>query len=127
MTSSQPQPLHLDDVFAGFAETWSPHVVAAVNDYDVKVARGEGEFPEHAHEDTDEFFLVLEGVLHLDLRDPDRTVTLRRGGTFTVPRGVRHRPRAEPGTRLLMLEPRGTLNTGDAEGVQGTAGTRLVP
>ena len=67
---------------------------------------------------------MLAGVLHLDL--PDRTVTLREGGTFTVPRGVRHRPRAEEGTRILMFEPRGTVNTGDADGVQGTTGTRLV-
>ena len=119
------EPLHLDDVFAGFDETWSPRVVASVNDYDVKVARAAGEFPEHAHDDTDEFFLVLAGTLHLDL--PDRTVTLHPGGTFTVPRGVRHRPRAEPGTRLLMLEPRGTVNTGDAEGLPGTVGARLVP
>lgn len=118
------EPLHLDDVFAGFEETWSPRVVGAVNDYDVKVARGLGDFPEHAHEDTDEFFLVLAGTLHLDL--PDRTVTLHTGGAFTVPRGVRHRPRAEEGTRLLMFEPRGTLNSGDAEGVEGTAGHRLV-
>lgn len=123
-----PEPLHLDDVFAGFEQTWSPRVVGVVNDYDVKVARGDGEFPAHAHEDTDEFFLVLAGTLHLDL--PDRTVTLRSGGTFTVPRGVRHRPRAEAGTRLLMFEPRGTLNAGDADGVggvTGTAGERLVP
>lgn len=127
-TDPAPEPLHLDDVFAGFAETWSPRVIAAVNSYDVKVARVAGEFPEHAHDDTDEFFLVLAGVLHLDL--PDRTVTLRPGGTFTVPRGVRHRPRAEEGTRILLLEPRGTVNTGDAEGAGGTggtAGTRLVP
>ncbi len=119
------EPLHLDDVFAGFSEIWSPRVVASVNDFDVKVARGAGEFPEHAHDDTDEFFLVLAGVLHLDL--PDRTVTLRAGGTFTVPRGVRHRPRAEEGRRLLLLEPRGTLNTGDAVGAAGTPGQRLVP
>lgn len=118
-------PLHLDDVFAGFDETWSPRVVASVNDYDVKVARAAGEFPEHAHDDTDEFFLVLAGRLHLDL--PDGTVTLHPGGTFTVPRGVRHRPRAEEGTRLLLFEPRGTVNTGDAEAATGTAGHRLVP
>jgi mannose-6-phosphate isomerase-like protein (cupin superfamily) len=114
------EPLHLDDVFTSFDETWSPRVVGSVNDYDVKVARAGGAFPEHAHDETDEFFLVLEGVLHLDL--PDRTVTLRQGGTFTVPRGVRHRPRAEEGTRILMLEPRGTVNTGDAPGVTGTTG-----
>lgn len=112
------EPLHLDDVFAGFDETWSPRVVAAVNDHDVKVARAAGEFPEHVHDDTDEFFLCLSGVLHLDL--PDRTVTLHEGGTFTVPRGVRHRPRAEEGTRILLLEPRGTRNTGDADGTAGT-------
>ncbi len=117
------QPRHLDDVFAGFSETWSPRIVASVNDHDVKVARAEGDFPEHAHDDSDEFFLVLEGVLHLDL--PDRTVTLRQGGTFTVPRGVRHRPRAEQGTKLLLLEPRGTVNTVDVEGVVGTVGHRL--
>ena len=84
------EPLHLDDVFAGFSEPWSPRVVATVNDYDVKVARGQGEFAEHAHADTDEFFLVLAGTLHLDLHEPDRparTVTLHAGGTFTVPRG----------------------------------------
>lgn len=118
------EPQHLDTVFAGFSEPWSPRVVASVNDHDVKVARAEGTFPEHAHDDTEEFFLVLEGVLHLDL--PDRTVTLRQGGTFTVPRGVRHRPRAEPGTRMLLLEPRGTLNTGDAQGVTGTSGLPLT-
>ncbi len=117
------EPLHLSEVFAGFDEHWSPRVVAAVNDHDVKVAKVAGEFPEHAHDDTDEFFLVLSGVLHLDL--PDRTVTLRKGGTFTVPRGVRHRPRAEEGTRILLLEPRGTVNTGDAD-AEGTAGTRLA-
>lgn len=119
-TRTMTEPLHLDDVFAGFEETWSPRVVAAVNDYDVKVARGAGDFPEHVHDDTDEFFLVLAGTLHLDL--PDRTVTLHEGGTFTVPRGVRHRPRAEVGTRLLLLEPSGTLNAGES----GSAGQRLV-
>ncbi len=114
------EPLHLSDVFAGFDETWSPRVVARMNGDDVKVAKVEGEFPEHAHDETDEFFLVLAGELHLDL--PDRTVTLREGGTFTVPRGVRHRPRAEPGTRLLLIEPRGTLNTGDSTERAGTTG-----
>ena len=118
---SQARVVNLDGAFGSFSEVWSPRVVAGVNDYDVKIARGSGEFPEHAHPQTDEFFLVLAGTLHLDL--PDRTVTLRSGDVFTVPRGVRHRPRAEAGTRLLMFEPRGTVNTGDP--ATGTAGVPL--
>lgn len=117
MDSLRPhRPRHLDEVFASFTDTWSPRVVAGLNDYDVKVAHAAGDFPEHVHADTDEFFLVLAGELALDL--PDGTVTLRTGGTFTVPAGVPHRPRAAAGTRLLMVEPRGTLNGGSA----GTAG-----
>jgi mannose-6-phosphate isomerase-like protein (cupin superfamily) len=102
-------------------EPWSPHVLATVNDYDVKVANVEGDFTEHTHDETDEFFLVLSGRLRLDL--PDRVVTLDPGEIFTVPRGVRHRPRAEAGTRILMFEPRGTVNTGDP--TTGTTGIRI--
>ncbi len=105
------EPLHLDDVFAGFDETWSPRVVAAVNDYDVKVARGAGEFPEHVHDDTDEFFLVLDGELQIMLRD--RTVVLRKGDVFTVPRGTEHKPVSPGGAHILMIEPTGTPTVGD--------------
>lgn len=114
--------LNVEEVLDALGEEWSPQVVATVNDYDVKIASVSGEFPEHAHPETDELFLVLDGVF--ELRMPDGTVTLRRGDVYTVPRGVRHAPRAEPGTRILMVEPRGTPNTGDAGG--GTPGTRLV-
>jgi mannose-6-phosphate isomerase-like protein (cupin superfamily) len=86
----------------------------------VKVANIAGQFTEHVHEDTDEIFLVLAGCLYLDL--PHRSVTLLPMDLFTVPRGIRHRPRAEPGTRILMLEPRGTTQDGTPE---GTAGIRL--
>jgi mannose-6-phosphate isomerase-like protein (cupin superfamily) len=105
----------------GIDQLWSPHVVGEVNDYDVKVANVGGEFGEHTHDDTDEIFLVLAGRLHLDL--PDRTVTLDPMDLFTVPRGMRHRPRAEAGTRILMLEPRGTSQDGTES---GNTGTRLV-
>jgi mannose-6-phosphate isomerase-like protein (cupin superfamily) len=101
---------------------WSPQVVATVNDHDVKVANVEGDFVEHAHDDTDEFFLCLEGRFVLQMADGD--VVLGPGDVYTVPRGVVHRPRADPGTRILMVEPRGTVNTGDPE--TGTAGERLV-
>jgi mannose-6-phosphate isomerase-like protein (cupin superfamily) len=107
-------------VLDGIDALWSPHVVGEVNDYDIKVANVAGDFAEHVHDDTDEVFLVLSGRLHLDL--PDRTVILEPMDLFTVPRGTRHRPRAEPGTRILMLEPRGTTQDGTPE---GTAGIRL--
>jgi mannose-6-phosphate isomerase-like protein (cupin superfamily) len=113
--------ISLDGAFGSFTETWSPRLVTGVNDYDVKIARAAGEFPEHAHPETDEFFLVLAGTLYLDL--PDRTVTVRAGEVFTVPRGVSHRPRADEGTRILLFEPRGTVNTGDP--ATGTAGVPL--
>jgi mannose-6-phosphate isomerase-like protein (cupin superfamily) len=96
------------------AELWAPHRVAMVNDYEVKVAKIQGDFVEHAHDDTDEFFLVLDGELVIEL--PDREVQLRRHDVFVVPKGVRHRPRAAAETTILMFEPRGTVNTGDAGG-----------
>jgi mannose-6-phosphate isomerase-like protein (cupin superfamily) len=120
-----PASRNINTVMDAVAEKWMPHVLAEVNDYDVKVANVEGdEFPEHVHEDTDEFFLVLAGRLHLDL--PDGTVTLNPNDVFTVPRGIRHKPRAEAGTRILMFEPRGTVNTGDGTESTGTTGVRLT-
>jgi mannose-6-phosphate isomerase-like protein (cupin superfamily) len=98
----------------GMAELWAPHRVATVNDYDVKVAKIQGDFVEHAHDDTDEFFLVLDGELVIEL--PDREVRLRPHDVFVVPKGVRHRPRAAAETTILMFEPRGTVNTGDVGG-----------
>lgn len=119
------EPVHLDQAFASFDEHWSPRIAAAVNDYDVKIAKVAGEFPAHAHDDTDEFFLVLQGRLVLELPDEGREVVLGPGGVYTVPRGVRHRPVADPGTRILMFEPRGTVNTGDSTERAGTTGTTL--
>jgi len=111
---------NVHDVLNQVPEMWSPHVVGEVNDYDIKAANVEGKFAEHAHDDTDEVFLVVAGRLHLDL--PDRSVTLEPMDVFTVPRGVQHRPRAEPGTRIVMVEPRGTTQDGTE---QGNTGRRL--
>jgi mannose-6-phosphate isomerase-like protein (cupin superfamily) len=117
--------VNLDDSFARFDELWSPRIVAAVNDLDVKVVKADGEFLWHAHDDTDEFFLVTAGRLAIELdRAGDEVVVLGPGELFVVPRGRRHRPVAEPGTRLVLLEPRGTVNTGDAGG--GTTGRALA-
>lgn len=108
---------NLTNVLDAVSDLWAPHVVGEVNDYDVKAANVAGEYPEHAHDDTDELFIVLTGRLHLDL--PDSTVTLEPMDIFTVPRGVRHRPRAEPGTRILNIEPRGTTQDGTPHGQVG--------
>jgi mannose-6-phosphate isomerase-like protein (cupin superfamily) len=102
--------LNLDDAFASFDQVWLPHIVAKINDYDVRIARAEGDHTWHVHDDTDEFFLVLEGRFTINLRDG--AVVLGPGDIHVVPRGVEHFPQAEPGTRILMFEPTGTPNTG---------------
>lgn len=100
------------------AEQWSPRVVAEMNDYQFKVARLQGDFIWHAHAETDEAFMVLDGQLRLDFRDG--SVTLGTGELYVVPRGVEHKPYAEEEVKLLLIEPRGVLNTG-AEGGERTA------
>ncbi|MEU2561821.1 cupin domain-containing protein [Streptomyces longispororuber] len=119
MTSHTPvhrlEPLSLSTALASFDAVWSPRIVAHVNDYDVRVAKAGGEHVWHVHDDTDEFFLVLEGELEIALREPsgERTVILPKGSVFVVPRGTEHRPAAREGTSLLLFEPTGTLSVGD--------------
>ena len=97
-----------------FEEHWQPKIVAEINDYDVRVVKIKGEFIWHKHDDTDDFFLVLKGHLTIQLRD--RNVELDEGELFVVPRGVEHCPRAEEEASILLIEPSGTVNTGDAGG-----------
>jgi mannose-6-phosphate isomerase-like protein (cupin superfamily) len=115
--------VNLDEQFGRFNDYWSPKIVANVNDYDVKVVKVRGEFVWHQHEDTDEFFLVTAGRLRIHLEDQG-DVVLGPGELFVVPRGVRHCPVADEETRVVLLEPRETLNTGDADRA-GTVGERL--
>jgi mannose-6-phosphate isomerase-like protein (cupin superfamily) len=105
---------------ATFAEHWQPRVVAQFNGHDVMVAKVRGEFVWHKHDDTDDFFLVLEGRLVIELRD--RSIELGPGELFVVPRGVEHRPVAREEVHLLLIESAGTPNTGDA----ATAAPRRV-
>jgi mannose-6-phosphate isomerase-like protein (cupin superfamily) len=93
---------------------WSPRVVAEMNDYQFKLAKVQGEFVWHAHEDTDEVFIVIEGELLLQFRD--HAVPLAAGQMYVVPRGVEHRPVARGECAILLVEPRGVVNTGDAGG-----------
>jgi mannose-6-phosphate isomerase-like protein (cupin superfamily) len=93
---------------------FQPGIVGFLNDYKLAVVKAEGEFVWHKHDDTDDFFLVLSGRLTIQLRDRD--VSLGQGEVFVVPRGVEHRPRADREAHVLLIEPRGTVNTGDAGG-----------
>ncbi|MGA6107145.1 cupin domain-containing protein [Pseudomonas solani] len=101
-----------------FSEQWNPKVVAEMNDYQFKVVRIEGDFIWHSHADTDEAFLVLEGQLRIDLRDG--AVLLGPGELYVVPKGVEHKPYAEGEVKMMLIEPRGVLNTGE-EGGERTA------
>ncbi|MBW4719278.1 cupin domain-containing protein [Saccharothrix obliqua] len=104
------EPVNLDAAFASFDALWSPRIVAAVNDYDVRIAKVKGEHLWHAHPETDEFFLVLDGELDIALRD--RVVHLGRGDVFVVPRGVEHKPSSRDGARIVVVEPTGTSSVG---------------
>lgn len=109
-----PQPVRLTDLLTRIDEHWSPKIAAEANGWHLKLVKVRGEFVWHAHPDTDDFFLVLDGELTIQLEDGD--VHLRPGELYVVPRGVRHCPRAEHEAHVLLIEPRGTRNTGDAGG-----------
>ncbi|GIE95566.1 cupin domain-containing protein [Paractinoplanes rishiriensis] len=109
------QPVNLSQALASFDEIYSPRIVTRVNDYDVRIAHTRGEHVWHVHDDTDEFFLGLDGRFDIALRAADgteRTVTLGAGDVFVVPRGTEHKP-TSPGGAILMFEPTGTSSTGD--------------
>ena len=106
--------INLDEKFAAFSKHWSPHIIAQLNDLHVKAAKVQGAFVWHRHADTDELFLVHKGTLTIRYRD--REVTLRAGEIHVVPRGVEHQPVADEECQILLIEPAGTLNTGDAGG-----------
>ncbi len=109
---------NIQSALASIGEHWQPHRLTSVNDYDVKVVKLQGEFVWHSHPDTDELFLVLQGRLTIQLREHDvvRDVVLGEQDVFVVPRGVEHCPRADDEVHALLIEPRGTVNTGDAGG-----------
>ena len=96
-----------------FRDHWQPRTVAQLNEFDIMVVKVQGEFVWHKHDDTDDFLMVLRGELHVRLRD--RVVVLGPGELFVVPRGVEHQTYAEREAELLLIEPRGTPNTGNKE------------
>ena len=106
--------INFADKFARVEAQWQQRVIAEMNDYQFKIARLEGDFIWHDHPETDETFIVVEGELRIDFRDG--SVMVRAGEMFVVPKGREHKPFAEKEVKLLLIEPRGTLNTGNAGG-----------
>jgi len=106
--------INLQEKLARFSEHWSPRVIAEMNDYQFKLAKVLGEFVWHSHADTDEVFIVLAGEMMLEFRD--RSVALAAGEMYVVPKGVEHRPVASSECSIMLVEPRGVVNTGDAGG-----------
>jgi len=120
MTSIMKTPANLSEKLATFTERYSPRTVATYNDNDIMVAKLEGPYHWHKHDETDDFFLVLNGTLDIELRD--RTVTLDPGEVFVVPKGVEHRPVPHGEVHILLIEPTGTPNSGD----KATAAPRIL-
>jgi len=106
--------INLSEKLAKFDEQWSPKIVAQMNDYHFKLAKIQGEFIWHSHPETDEVFIVIDGSMEIALRD--RKVPLQAGEMYVVPRGVQHKPVAQEECHIMLIEPVGTVNTGDAGG-----------
>lgn len=105
------QSINLQDKLTKFSEHWSPKVIARMNDYHFKIVKVQGEFVWHDHPETDEVFIVLKGQLEIQFRDGK--VLLHEGEMFVVPKGVEHKPVAEKECHIMLVEPAGTVNTGD--------------
>ena len=105
--------INLKEKLSKFSEYWSPRIIAEMNDYQFKLVKIKGDFVWHNHDDTDEVFIVLEGEMKIEFKDS--TVELKEGEMFVVPKGVEHKPYAEEECRVMLVEPRGVVNTGDAE------------
>ena len=106
--------INFADKFTKFADLWSPKIIAQMNDYHFKLAKIKGEFIWHSHEDTDEVFIVINGSLTIHLRDGE--ILLKEGEMYVVPRGVEHKPSAQQECQIMLIEPAGTINTGEAGG-----------
>ncbi|MBT2258792.1 cupin domain-containing protein [Priestia megaterium] len=106
-------PINLQEKLTKFTELWSPKVIAEINDYQFKLVKLQEDFVWHKHEDTDEVFMVIEGHLTIEFRDGE--VKLNQGEMFVIPRNVEHKPYAESECKIMLVEPRGVINTGIRE------------
>ena len=106
--------INFREKLAKFSEHFSPKIIAQLNDYHLKLVKVQGDFVWHEHSDTDEAFIVLDGEMRIDFRDG--SVALKAGEMFVVPKGVEHKPFAERECQIMLIEPAGTINTGDMGG-----------
>jgi mannose-6-phosphate isomerase-like protein (cupin superfamily) len=106
--------INFKEKFSKFSDYWSPRVIAEMNNYQFKLAKFEGEFVWHAHDNTDEVFIVIEGTLCIEFRTG--TASVESGEMFVVPKGIEHKPSAEKECKVMLIEPKGVVNTGDTGG-----------
>ena len=106
--------VNIEEKFSLIHEFWTPKVIAEMNDYQFKLAKMKGDFVWHNHVDTDEVFIVVKGSMCIEMEH--ETITLNEGEMYVVPKGVMHKPSAVNECHVLLVEPRGVVNTGDAEG-----------
>lgn len=118
------EAIDLSDKLSQFSDLWAPRIIAQLNDYHIKLAKIEGEFVWHSHPETDEVFLVIEGACVIQMRDGN--VELKPGQLYVVPKGVKHNPLAQEECHILLIEPAGTVNTGDAGGERTSESERWI-
>ena len=114
MNKKLSEKINFQEKYSKFSKHWSPRIIAEMNNYQFKLAKIKGEFVWHNHQHTDETFIVIEGKMIIKLRDGD--IELSEGEMYVVPKGVDHKPCAQNECKILVIEPRGVINTGDAGG-----------
>ena len=107
-----PNKINIKEKFLKFSEHWSPKVIAELNDYQFKLAKIKGEFIWHKHDETDEVFIIIEGKMIIEFRD--KKVELMEGDMYVVPKGVDHRPYSKNECKIMLVEPKGVVNTGNS-------------
>jgi len=114
MKSHEYTKINFNEKFSKFSKYWTPHIIADMNDYQFKLVKLQGEFIWHKHPDSDEVFIVIEGSMSIDFRDSK--INLGQGEMMVVPKGIEHKPSADKKCKIMLVEPRGLINTGDAGG-----------
>ena len=105
--------VNLSEKFSLFSEHWTPKIIAELNDYQIKIVKVKGDFVWHNHSNTDEFFFVIDGTLFIEFQS--KTMQLDAGELYVVPQGIQHRPYAKEECKILLIEPQGVVNTGEAD------------